>query len=919
LVTSLGAFAAVGFALIAFGARLGRRAFLVAAVVPAAGTVWLAAQLGRITGGSVVQERVEWVDRLGLSIDLRLDGLALTMSLIITIVGVAVLVYAARYFAPDARDVGRLAGLLVLFGGSMLGLVQSDHVVALYTFWELTSITSFLLIGNRHTESRARAAALHALLVTSAGGLALLGGLVVVANEAGTYRLSGLLEQPLPATTAMTTGVFLIIVGAFTKSAQYPFHAWLPGAMAAPTPVSAYLHSATMVKAGVYLVARLAPVFAVVDLWRPLILTAGCCTLIFGGLRALRQNDLKLLLAFGTVSQLGLLMVLFGAGVPAAATAGWVLLAAHAAFKATLFLVVGIVDHQTATRDIRELPALDAGWRWVEVATILAAASMAGVPLGAGFIAKEAAYDALLGARFGGAAIVLAAVVAGSMLTVAYAARFYWGAFAGPRRRAGRDNGQVPQPPAARFVAAPVVLAVAGICLGVVPGIADPLASAALAGFDDASPVGLSLWHGFNLALGLSALTLAGGAALAWGNRWLQPRLAWGGRIPSGAEVYLAVLHGLGVVAARVTGFVQNGSLPVYAGVILTAAAAAAAGAMAAGRNWVGWPEFGDLNEAPIAIALIVTALGAAIIRRRFAAALFLGATGYAMAGLFVLSGAPDLALTQAAVETLSTVVFVLVLRRLPERFERQSSSLRRIGRLVIASAVGATVFAFALLAAGHRLTPPVSDEMVARSVPDGHGSNVVNVILVDFRGFDTLAEITVLGVASIGAVALTRVGRRAAEARGHTPASGNAPPRLAFVDVSVGVVFHVVLMTSLWLLFAGHNQPGGGFVGGLLAGSAISLRYIAGGIEQVRGRSRFRPWTVLGTGLLLASGTATIPLLFGGNLLEVGFAALDLPLLGVVTVSSALAFDSGVYLAVIGMVLMAFEAFGEEPIGVTR
>jgi multicomponent Na+:H+ antiporter subunit A len=314
---------------------------------------------------------------------------------------------------------------------------------------------------------------------------------------------------------------------------------------------------------------------------------------------------------------------------------------------------------------------------------------------------------------------------------------------------------------------------------------------------------------------------------------------------------------------------------------------------------------------------LLVAALSAAIVRRRFAAALCLGAVGYAMAGLFVLSGAPDLALTQAAVETLSTVVFVLVLRRLPEEFEHQSSPRRRIARLATAAAVAATVFGFALIAAGHRLTPPVSDEMVARSLPDGHGRNVVNVILVDFRGFDTMGEITVLAVASIGAVALARVGRRAAEATGVTrPASTSWTPRLPFVDVAARTVFHAVLVISLWLLFAGHNQPGGGFVGGLLAGSAITLRYIAGGIEEVRSLSRFRPWTILGTGVLLAAVTATIPLAAGGSVLEVGVASLHLPS-GTVKLSSALVFDTGVYLAVVGMVLMAFEAFGEDRAGV--
>ena len=295
---------------------------------------------------------------------------------------------------------------------------------------------------------------------------------------------------------------------------------------------------------------------------------------------------------------------------------------------------------------------------------------------------------------------------------------------------------------------------------------------------------------------------------------------------------------------------------------------------------------------------------------------MFLSVTGYAMAGLFVLSGAPDLALTQAAVETLSTVVFVLVLRRLPEHFERQSSPRRRVVRLAIAGAVGVTVFVFALVAAGHRLTPPVSDEMIARSVPDGHGRNVVNVILVDFRGFDTLGEITVLAVACLGAAALARVGRRAGEPDGAPRPTNAGPPRLVFVDTSVRVVFHAVLLMSLWLLFAGHNQPGGGFVGGLLAGSAITLRYIAGGIDEVRGLSRFRPWTVLGAGILLAATTATIPLLLGNGVLEVGLASLDLPVVGAVTVSSALAFDTGVYLAVIGMVLMAFESFGDDPDG---
>jgi multicomponent Na+:H+ antiporter subunit A len=313
---------------------------------------------------------------------------------------------------------------------------------------------------------------------------------------------------------------------------------------------------------------------------------------------------------------------------------------------------------------------------------------------------------------------------------------------------------------------------------------------------------------------------------------------------------------------------------------------------------------------------LLGAAIGAAGTRRRFSAAIFLGTAGYAMAALFVIDGAPDLALTQAAVETLSTVVFVLVLRRLPPRFERQSSARRRSMRLALAGLVGVTVFVLAIVAAGSRTAPPVSEEMVARAVPDGHGANVVNVILVDFRGLDTLGEITVLAVASIGAVALARVGRRVAEQRGEvrTPPSVPEVRRIVFVDVTVAVIFHALVMASLWLLFAGHNQPGGGFVGGLLVGSAITLRYIAGGMGELRSRSRFRPWTVLGTGLLLAAGTAIVPLLAGGSVLEAGIATLTLPLIGEAKLSSALVFDIGVYVTVVGMVLMAFEAFGDEP-----
>jgi multicomponent Na+:H+ antiporter subunit A len=915
MVVSLLAFAAVGGGLLLWGRRLGHNAFLLAAVVPALSGLWLLTETSPVVGGVHVRERVTWVDGLGLAVDLRLDGMALTMSLLVVGIGVLVLVYAREYFGPDAPDLNRAAGLLVLFAGAMVGLVQADHLLVLYTCWELTSITSYLLIGHHHTDASARAAALHALLVTSAGGLAMFGGFVLLGQTTGTYRLSELLADPPDLGGAtINVALVLILLGALTKSAQYPFHAWLPGAMAAPTPISAYLHSATMVKAGVYLVARLAPMFAAAVVWRPLVVTAGLVTLIVGGLRALRQHDLKLLLAFGTVSQLGLMVVLFGVGTPAATAAGWSFLVGHALFKAALFLVVGILDHQTGTRDIRELPALGRGWLGVEVISTVSAASMAGVPLLAGFVAKEAAYAALSDGGFGASAVVLAAVVAGSMLTVAYAARFHWGAFIAPRAKA--RSGSAP-PPATGFVAPGAVVAAGTVVLGLVPFVADRLATAATQALEPTAPaVHLALWHGFGVPLALSATTLAVGAFLSFRNRTTQHVLATGRGLPRGEAVYLVVLRAVGAVARRTTAIVQNGSLPIYCGVILLTAAILPVSVLVAAGDF-SWPPLGALRDVPAAVMLVVAALGAAVVRRRFSAAVFLGVAGYAMAGMFVLYGAPDLALTQVVVETLSTVVFVLVLGRLPERFERQSTRRRRILRLGAAGAVGVAVFVFALSASADRPEPVVSNEMVARSVPDGHGRNVVNVTLVDFRGLDTLGEITVLAVASIGAVAIARAGRRAAGVA-TTGLPGPLPTlsavrRLVFFDVSVGLIFHVVMMASVWLLFAGHNQPGGGFVGGLLAGSAITLRYIAGGMDEVRSRTRFRPWTVLGAGLLLATTTAILPMLRGGALLEVAYRSVDVGAFGTLGLSSAQAFDTGVYLTVVGMVLMAFEAFGDQ------
>ncbi len=777
-----------GVLAIAFGARLGRRALWLAIVGPAAAVVWAAAQAPDVLDGEVLHERVQWVPELGISLDLRVDAFSLLMTLLVAGIGVLVFVYAARYLAPRGDDVGRLIGLLALFAGAMLGLVWSDSLIGLFAFWELTSITSYLLIGNRHTEPRARAAALQALLVTGVGGMAMLGGFVLIGQAAGTFRMSELLADPPPASTAVTVGLLLVLVGAMTKSAQYPFHSWLPGAMVAPTPVSAYLHSATMVKAGVYLVARFAPVFSAVSPWRTVVLVVGLVTMIAGGLRAWRQHDLKLLLAFGTVSQLGFLFVLFGTGVASATTAGALLIVAHALFKGTLFLVVGIVEHETGTRDFRRLGRMPSSWNGVRVVTVAAAASMAGIPLTLGFLAKESAYDAFAHGAIGWSWLVLAALVAGSAITLAYTVRFVVGGLFSPPRESHRLTAVVPSAPAPiALLAAPAVLATLGVVLGVFPALIDPFIDASVRALVPGShPHAIVLWHGVTVALLLSLLTYVIGGLLAWAREPLSYFLGRGARIPAGEFAYLATLRGVNRAADRVTGVVQSGSLPVYLSVILVTASVVPGIALLDADAWPSSLDFvSEAGQLPIVAIVIGSAAAAAMARRRFAAALCVGVTGYGMAGLFVLQGAPDLALTQVTVETLTVVVFVVVLRRLPDEYAGAQNRAVDRGRMLVAAAVALMVFGFALVAGGARTAQPISVEMIEHALPDAHGRNVVNVILVDFRGLDTLGEITVLATAGIGAVALARAVRRpgrrtvdggAPDLHG-TPSTSAAPP----------------------------------------------------------------------------------------------------------------------------------------------
>jgi multicomponent Na+:H+ antiporter subunit A len=747
----------------AVGARVGRRVFLLMAVAPAATAGWAATQASAVLDGRPVTSESSWVPGLGLTLDLRLDPLALLMVTLVSGVGTLIFLYCVRYFPPQQRGLGRFAGALTAFAGAMLGLVLADDLILLYVFWELTSVTSYLLIGFDDEKEESRRAAQQALLVTTLGGLVMLLGLILLGQAAGTSSLTQILAVP-PTGGTVPVALLLILVGAFTKSAQVPFHPWLPAAMAAPTPVSAYLHAAAMVKAGVYLVARLAPAFALVGPWRPVVLTVGLATMVLGGWRALRQNDLKRLLAFGTVSQLGFLFVLVGAGTREAAVAGAALLLAHGLFKSTLFLTVGIIDHETGTRDLRLLSGLGRRLPVLAVVATLAALSMAGVPPLLGFVSKEAAYEAFL---HGGTAdtLVFAGLFVGSVLTAAYSARFVWGAFAS-KPGCAPTTSHTPSP---GFVAPVAVLGLSGLVLGLLPFLADPLVQAYASSYDPVGPPTekvehLALWHGLKAALGFSVLTLLLGGALFTARdrvRETQRRLSRGlGRVDADRS-YDMTLSGVHRVALRSTALVQPGSLPLYLAAVLMTIVLVPGTALLTGTRVTGDLAAWDRPlQAVVAVIVAGAAIATARAHRRFTAVLFLGAVGYGTAVLFVLQGGPDLALTQFLVETLALVIFVFVLRRLPDTFTRRRIRLSQAARMVVALAVGTVVTVGVLVMTQARTAPPASQAYLDRALPEGGGKNVVNVVLVDFRGFDTLGEITVLAVAAMGIASLVLAGR---------------------------------------------------------------------------------------------------------------------------------------------------------------
>jgi multicomponent Na+:H+ antiporter subunit A len=771
-------------------ARSPRAGFAVAAVLPAVALVWALAN-ARAALSTGVSTTLQWAPELGLALSFRLDALALAMVVLVSGLGALIILYCIGYFGDDSPDATRNAALLLAFAGVMLGLVLADDLLTLYVFWELTSVTSFLLVGQSGEARENRNAAVQALLVTVFGGLVMLLGFVLLGEAAGTYRISEIVALGQAGGLGggtVTAALLLILVGALTKSAQLPFHPWLPAAMAAPTPVSAYLHAASMVKAGVYLVARLSPGVADRAEWWVTVVVLGLATMAVGGWRALFQTDLKRLLAFGTVSQLGFLMVLFGAGTRIAGIAGIAMLLAHGLFKAPLFLVTGTVDHATGTRDVRKLSGLSRSLRGSAVTSAVAAASMAGLPPMLGFVGKEAAFEAFLVYDDLRNWLVALGLVAGSVLTVAYSARFLWGAFG---RKPGVDDIPVHRP--GRWLTAPAtVCAVAGLVFG----IANPVVDADAQSYASAYPPGpvdyhLALWHGLGPALFASAVALVLGYAL---HRARGPVGRLAGHTPralSAQHAYEVAVGGTERVAIQVTGRLQAGSVPIYLTVILAAVVVLPGLATLLGGTWPAQPVVHSVLQLPLAVVVVVAALALTRVRRRFTAVLLVGLIGYGVGGLFIVDGAPDLALAQFLVETLSLVAFVYVLRRMPAHFTHEPPRARvQVPKAVVAAVAGGVVAVMAVVLSGVRQAPATTRAEFVRLAPEAGATNVVSAIIVDFRALDTVGEITVLFVAAVGVASLVlatpydRRRRRRVESGSGIPqhdeeVAGVAPERL--------------------------------------------------------------------------------------------------------------------------------------------
>jgi multicomponent K+:H+ antiporter subunit A len=892
-----------------------------------------------VADGSIVRIQLEWLPGQGLNIILRLDGFAWMFSALVTGIGVLVVLYA-RYYMSPADPVPRFFAFLLAFMGAMLGVVVSGNLIQLVLFWELTSLFSFLLIGYWHQNANAREGARMALIVTAAGGLCLFGGVVILGYVVGSYDLDRVLASGdlIRSHCLYAPALILVLLGALTKSAQFPFLFWLPRAMAAPTPVSAYLHSATMVKAGVFLLARLWPAMAGTDYWIWIVGGAGLSTFVLGAYFAIFQQDLKGLLAYSTISHLGLITLMLGLNTPLGVVAAIFHIMNHATFKASLFMAAGIIDHETGTRDIRRLSGL---YRYMPITATLAmvaAAAMAGVPLLNGFLSKEMFFAETIETHGGSIvddALPYIATI-GAAFSVCYSLRFIRDVFFGP---APTQLPRTPHEPP-RWMRFPIeLLVLACLVVGIVPAltIGPFLETAVRAVLAAATPeYSLAVWHGFTYPLLMSVVAMTGGTALYF---LLHGYLASGVEGPpllrrlKGKRIFERAVVILSWRWARsLEELLGTRRLQPQLRLLVCIAFVAALWPLYVRGLELGGRPSSDIDPAFALLWLIgiVCTIGAAHQAKyhRLAALILMGAAGLATSFTFVWLSAPDLALTQLLVEIVTSVLILLGLRWLPKRVEEipemnaSAARVRRLRDLGIAAAAGAgvSVMAFAVMTAP--LPDSVSRYFLEHAYAEGGGRNVVNVILVDFRGFDTLGEITVLGIVAVTVYTLLRRFRPAADNieapeqqhiqkgawdRGDADRSkhGTIADDLMVPSLLMTLLFPAIGTVAIFLLMRGHDSPGGGFVAGLAMATGIILLYIARGARWVEARLRISPVRWMSLGLLLSVLTGAGAWLVGYPFLTSHSTYAELPFVGSVPLASAMVFDLGVFVLVVGATVL--------------
>jgi multicomponent K+:H+ antiporter subunit A len=868
--------------------------------------------------GQTLIQSWSWFPSLGLDFAFRLDGLSLLFTLLILIIGLLVILYA-RYYLSAQDSMGRFFAYLLMFMGSMLGIVLSENLIQLIVFWELTSLTSFLLISYWQYQQDARDGARIALAITGAGGLAMLAGVVLLGNIVGSYNLTDVLAagDQIRQHEDYLTILVLILLGVMTKSAQFPFHFWLPHAMSAPTPVSAYLHSATMVKAGIFMLARLFPVLSGTEAWGWLVGGAGMFTMILGAYHALFKHDLKGLLAYSTISHLGLITLLFGFGTKLAAVAAIFHIINHATFKASLFMVAGIIDHECGSRDMRKVNGLLKYMPHTALLAMIAASAMAGVPLLNGFLSKEMFFEQAVTAADGSLSTwaIPALVTFGAVFSVAYSLRFIHDVFFN-----GEPIGlsKTPHEPP-RFMKIPVDILVL-LCLGV--GMAPmilvaPILSVAVAASLQSTPppFSLAIWHGFNLPVMMSLVAMTLGTVVYFNRyklfRWHDNHLP---RIDA-RTLFNKVLHGMLASAGKLSRLFERGSLQnALSWVLLTAVVAIVYGFSQFNSPLLGTRQLLSVDLLTLALGtfmIIASMLCAVLHHQRLVSLIIVGVVGLIVSLGFVKFSAPDLALTQLSVEVVTIVLLLLALFFLPQHTPQERNARRMTRDIVLSVSAGFTVMLLAM-AVMSREYAPISDFFIQNSKSGGGGTNVVNVILVDFRGFDTLGEIVVLALAGLGIFAMLRQLRLPAPACDLQGREWSHDPHPPIMQTLTRLLFPLMLLVAVFVFLRGHNLPGGGFIAGLIAAVALISQYLANGIAWTNARIRANMHIVIALGLAVAVMTGIAAMLLSYPFLSSAFTYLKWPVVGKFEIASAMAFDLGVFLVVVGATVLILVELGK-------